>query len=65
MKMKAKKIDELRPEYKLSDFKFKGVRGRCINRARLAPLRGKLRRGKGTFDLEAVRNKPHGGARRD
>ena len=41
------------------------LRAHYIDRARLAPLRGKLRRGKGTFDLEAVRNKPHGGARRD
>lgn len=54
---KTKDIDELRPEYKLSDFKSKGVRGRGINRALLAPLRGKLRRGKGSFDLEAFRKK--------
>ena len=57
MKKKAEKFDELRPEYKLSDFKSKGVRGRGINRALLAPLRGKLRRGKGSFDLEAFRKK--------
>ncbi len=57
MKNKAKTIDELRPEYRLSDFKSKGVRGRHINRALLAPLRGKLRRGKGSFDLEAFRRK--------
>lgn len=58
MKKKAKKkIDELRPEYKLSDFKSKGVRGRGIDRALLAPLRGKLRRGKGTFNLEDLRRK--------
>ena len=57
MKKKAKKIDELRPEYKLSDFKTKGVRGRHINRAPLAPLRGKLHRGKGSFALEAFRRK--------
>ena len=41
------------------------LRARHIDRARLAPLRGMLRRGKGSFDLEAVRNKPHGGALRD
>ena len=54
---KAKEVDELRPEYKLSDFKSKGVRGRRINLALLAPLRGKLRRGKCSFDLEAFRRK--------
>ena len=57
MKKKAKKIDELRSEYKLSDFKSKGVRGRRINRALLAPLRGKLRRSQGSFDLEGFRRK--------
>ena len=41
------------------------LRARHIDRARLAPLRGKLRRGKGTFDLEAFRNKPHKRALRD
>jgi AbrB family looped-hinge helix DNA binding protein len=41
------------------------LRARQIDRARLAPLRGKLRRGKGTFDLEAFRNKPHDGTLRD
>jgi hypothetical protein len=29
---KAKDIDELRPEYKLSDFKTKGVRGKYYKR---------------------------------
>ena len=29
---KAKEIDELRPEYKLSDFKTKGVRGKYYKR---------------------------------
>jgi len=29
---KAKDIDELRPEYKLSDFKSKGVRGKYYKR---------------------------------
>jgi AbrB family looped-hinge helix DNA binding protein len=41
------------------------LRARHIDRARLAPLRGKLRRGKGTFDLEAFRNKPHDRTLRD
>ena len=41
------------------------LRARHIDRARLAPLRGKLRRGKGTFDLEAFRNKPHDRSLRD
>lgn len=35
------------------------LRARRVDRARLAPLRGKLRRGTGTFDLETFRNKPH------
>lgn len=41
------------------------LRARQIDRARLAPLRGKLRRGKGRFNLETFRNTPHGRALRD
>ena len=41
------------------------LRARNIDRARLAPLRGKLRRGKGTFDLDGFRNKPHDRTLRD
>ena len=41
------------------------LRARHIDRARLAPLRGKLRRGKGAFDLDAFRNKPHDRTLRD
>jgi AbrB family looped-hinge helix DNA binding protein len=41
------------------------LRARHVDRARLAPLRGKLRRGIGTFDLEAFRNKPHARTLRD
>ena len=41
------------------------LRARHVDRSRLAPLRGKLRRGMGTFDLEAFRNKPHARALRD
>lgn len=41
------------------------LRARHIDRTRLAPLRGNLRRGKGTFNLEAFRNKPHDRALRD
>ena len=41
------------------------LRARHVDRARLAPLRGKLRRGEGTFDLEAVRNKRHDRTLRD
>jgi AbrB family looped-hinge helix DNA binding protein len=41
------------------------LRARQIDRARLAPLRGKLRRGIGTFDLEVFRNKPHDRTLRD
>lgn len=32
------------------------LRARRIDRARLAPLRGKLRRGQGTFNLEIFRS---------
>ncbi len=41
------------------------LRARAVDRTRLAPLRGKLRRGKGTFALEAFRSKPHDPALRD
>ena len=41
------------------------LRARRIDHSRLAPLRGKLRKGKGTFDLEAFRNTRHGRALRD
>ena len=41
------------------------LRARHIDRARLAPLRGKLRRGEGSFDLEAFRDKPHARTLRD
>ena len=38
---------------------------RQVERARLAPLRGKLRRGQGSFDLAVFRAKPHARALRD
>ena len=41
------------------------LRARLIDRSRLAPLRGKLRRGKGTFDLDEFRLKPHARSLRD
>lgn len=41
------------------------LRARTIDLTRLAPLRGKLRRGKGTFDLAAFRERPHGRSVRD
>ena len=41
------------------------LRARHIDRSRLAPLRGKLRRGKGTFGLEDFRNTPHERTLRD
>ncbi len=41
------------------------LRARQVDRARLAPLRDKLRRGKGSFDLEVFRNTPHDRALRD
>jgi bifunctional DNA-binding transcriptional regulator/antitoxin component of YhaV-PrlF toxin-antitoxin module len=41
------------------------LRARHIDRTRLAPLRGKLRSGKRTFDLDGFRNKPHDRTLRD
>ena len=41
------------------------LRARQIKREHLAPLRGKLRRGKGSFDLEVFRDSPHDRALRD
>ena len=41
------------------------LRARAIDRGRLAPLRGKLRRGKGSFDLATFRDKPHARSIRD
>ena len=41
------------------------LRARHIDRTRLAPLRGKLRRGKGTFDLETFRGQRHERTLRD
>ena len=41
------------------------LRPRRIDPARLAPLRGKLRRGQGTFNLEAFREELHDPAVRD
>ena len=41
------------------------LRRQWIDPARLAPLRGKLRRGHGDFDLEAFREQPHDPAFRD
>ncbi len=41
------------------------LRPRRINPARLAPLRGKIRRDGGPFDLESLRDQPHDPALRD
>ncbi len=41
------------------------LRPRRIDPTRLAPLRGKLRRGQGTFNLESFRKQPHDSALRD
>ncbi|RMG88287.1 MAG: AbrB/MazE/SpoVT family DNA-binding domain-containing protein [Candidatus Dadabacteria bacterium] len=38
---------------------------RRIEESRLAPLRDKLRKGKGTFDLESFRREPHDPSLRD
>ena len=41
------------------------LRARTIDRSRLAPLQGKLRKGRGTFDLEKFRAKAHDRSLRD
>lgn len=41
------------------------LRSRVIDAAMLAPLRGKLRRGKGTFKLETFREERHASTLRD
>jgi len=41
------------------------LRARRIDPARLAPLRGKLRRGQGSFALETFREEPHDPTLRD
>lgn len=41
------------------------LRPRRIDLTRLAPLRGKLRRGKGTFDIATFREQSHDPALRD
>lgn len=41
------------------------LRPRRINPSRLVPLRGKLRRGQGAFDLEAFRDQAHDSTLRD
>lgn len=41
------------------------LRARRVDRSLLAPLRGRLRRGAGSFDLEAFRAKRHGRSLRD
>lgn len=41
------------------------LRPRKVDPERPAPLRGKLRRAAGTFDLEAFRKQPHNAALRD
>ncbi len=41
------------------------LRPRRIDPSRLAPLRGKLRQGAGTFDLETFRNQPRARTLRD
>ena len=41
------------------------LRARRIDPSRLAPLRGKLRRGKGSFDIDKFRDTPHEPSLRD
>lgn len=40
------------------------LRARRIDPTRLAPLRGKLRKGRGSFDLESIRDAPRDPAHR-
>ncbi len=41
------------------------LRPRVIDRTKLAPLRDRLRRGRGTFDLDKFRGQPHERTLRD
>ena len=41
------------------------LRPRRLDPARLAPLRDKLRRGRGTFDIETIRENAHDPSLRD
>ena len=41
------------------------VRPRRVDASRLAPLRDRLRRGRGSFDVETFRRQPHDRALRD
>jgi AbrB family looped-hinge helix DNA binding protein len=41
------------------------LRAQRIDRTRLAPLRAKLRKGEGTFDIESFRGQRHDPALRD
>jgi AbrB family looped-hinge helix DNA binding protein len=41
------------------------LRPRRIDSSRLAPLRGRLKKGQGTFDLETFRDEPHDQTLRD
>ena len=41
------------------------LRPRRLDTARLAPLRGKLQRGRGSFDVERIREQAHDPALRD
>ena len=41
------------------------LRPQRIDRTRLAPLRAKLRKGKGTFDIESFRGQQHDPTLRD
>lgn len=41
------------------------LRPRVVDRTRLAPLRDRLKRGRGTFDLDAFREGPRDPALRD
>ncbi len=41
------------------------LRPQRIDLAKLAPVRDKIQRGRGTFDLQSFRNEPHDPALRD
>lgn len=58
----AKPGDRLRLEETLHGFL---LRSRRIDAGRLAPLRQRLRRGRGSFDIDAFREQPHDPSLRD
>lgn len=60
--MRVQPGDQLSPEEAPGGFI---LRPRRIDLSKLAPAHDKLRRGRGTFDLQAFRDQPHDPALRD